>query len=350
MKIHNSYQVNTNKNSQIYFIESQTQNRFGNSVKIAINRLGHDTISFKSSSPVMKLEKATHKILERSIVFGPTEYKNLSMEDLSKLRKYEKYFVEKDKITIKFILKFGKYFSEQMNKKYPNGFTLVSLGRSPAFLAKYLEFQGVDVKYCPASNLYGKSYKTKDFSPYFIKVYKKFLESIGLTKEAVLSAQKPIIITDYNCHGCSLQNFKTILENPQIGIYESQKVKFSPITLCEMFKRENAIFNHDPYYDYLGKTEGWKFSDLSYLYNMENEKPKTYTSIPYLDVLGFGEPQEEILNLYYRNGNKFEENFETKMMNFIIADEIQNAESIQNTGFLNGLRKRFSEFLSKIKI
>ena len=106
----------------------------------------------------------------------------------------------------------------------------------------------------------------------------------------------------------------------EIGINEGKNVKFCPITASLKFKRENYIFNHDPYNNF-AVSEPWNYSDKKFIDNMEYEQTKWFTSIPYLDAKSFGNREENILNTYYQNGNKFAENFDTKIMNYIIAED-----------------------------
>ena len=59
---------------------------------------------------------------------------------------------------------------------------------------------------------------------------------------------------------------------------------------------------------------------------LANDRMKFHCSVPRFDIYDYmngryhKEYYAELLNNYYNNGNKFEENFEAKMMNFIIAE------------------------------
>lgn len=286
------------------------------------------TIWFIASTLLIQetIKDLAEKILNRNIVFGPEEYKILSSDDLKILREYKDSFIKEDERTIKFITDFWKLFSNQIHKKYPDGFIFVAVGRSPAFLAKHLEFQGEEVKYCPISSI---GCKPKTFSHYFVNAYKKYLDIIGLTKEFTSNSKKPIIITDYTYEGYSLRNFRELLAHPEIGITESENVRFSPITRCGGFYRENSIFNDCPTmsddYQFLRKEE-WDFPDNLYNDIMSNMKHKKYSSVPNIKAINF-EPQDYYdreLKSLCKNWGVFEEDFKSKMMNFIVADEINN--------------------------
>ena len=168
----------------------------------------------------LNLQKAAESILKRSIVFGPEEYKMLKPEELSTLREYGKFFREQDAEIVDFIVDFSKYFSKRIHEKYPDGFIFVSVGRSPAFLAKRLEFEGEKVMYCPISSL--RTYRDIDYSSKFLRLFKKYLDSIGLTKELAQTTDKPIIICDYTHVGTSLDNFRFKSAALQFGANLSQ--------------------------------------------------------------------------------------------------------------------------------
>ena len=132
---------------------------------------------------------------------------------------------------------FAKLFSDGIHEKYPNGFTLVSIGRSPAFLAKYLEFQGEDVKYCPISN--SGVYYDK-LSPLLIQHYKEYFDRIGLTKEFANTTKKPIICVDYTYMGHTLHKFKELLSSTEIRI--KKNVEYYQIDcIAEQIGRDESL-------------------------------------------------------------------------------------------------------------
>ena len=330
MKISYNYNLLSNRYAESYSNCKKNKSKFqcsdlNNSVYLKGNINGDQyikNVAFTASLQDINKLKAAQSIFDRSIVFGPKEYKILSIAELDVLRECSKYFTETNSKIVNFILDFGKLFSNRIHEKYPNGFIFVSVGRSPAFLAKYLEFQGKEVKYCPISNI--RNYT--EFSSYFVQKYKKYLDSIGLTNEFVQKTQKPIIITDYTYWGGTLDNFSDLLAMPQIGINKGENVIYSPITKGNSrYSRENNIFDcwPDKINNYFEDEYG--FSDALYIDMMGNDKTKQFTSIPHLDPISF-KPNgigEKIFNKYYQNNNRFEEDFNTKMMNFLIADHVQ---------------------------
>lgn len=278
-------------------------------------------ISFKSGiNEYFELKKLAEPILARSIVFGPNEYRNLSKADLDILRKFGENY--KDSGITRFLLDFGEFFSKQIHKKYPDGFVFVSVGRSPAFLGKFLEFQGEDVKYCPISGKL-ESYRS-NISPSFAKKYKKYLDTIGLTEEFVKNSPKPIIITDFCNTGQTLYRFEKFLELPEIGI-KGEKLIYSPITDNGFWENKNSIFNccwTDLHYENVDYDISEYYGSIM-PFMLHKEK---FTSIPQLYVWFDDNEADEIFGKFYSNGNKFEENFDTKMINFLTAEKVLSKE------------------------
>lgn len=318
MQITGNYQIFSNKvpytNHRYQNYRNNSQCFAWNNINFPINNTNFDQyiknktaqIAFTAIPKELELKTAVENILNRNIVFGPKEYKNLSKEDLSVLREFQHTFSEADDYhSIGTIRWFATIFSKGIHKKYPEGFTLVAIGRSPAFLSKYLEFQGEDVKYCPISNI---SSRCTEFSPYFVQTYKKYLDSIGLTADSAKTTEKPIIATDYVYSGGTWRNFLKLLSLPEIGIKIGEKVIFRDIG--------DIISDWTGIYNFPEENYHWLFD--------QTMAEKHYTSIPSINVKSYKEgcSDEEKFNKYYQNGNKFEENFDTKMMNFILADTV----------------------------
>ena len=312
MQITSNYQILPNRNKQRYFnnqrnqggFQYPVQNRFSCKHFTDVHQKNTDQISFTARPDEMQLKKAAEEIFNRSIVFGPREYKSLSQNDLFTLVDYQSFFKDDYYHSIGTIRWFAKLFSDGIHRKYPNGFILVAIGRSPAFLAKYLEFQGEDVKYCPISNI---SSRHTEFSPAFVQAYKKYLDSIGLTADLARTTKKTIVITDYKFSGGTWRNFLKLLGLPEIDIESGEKVVFRDI--ADIVSAWTGICNFPQ------ETYRWLFD--------ETMAEKRYTSIPRINAPAYkaGSRYEEEFNKYYQNGNRFEENFDTKMMNFILAQD-----------------------------
>ena len=317
MQISRNYQIysnqvlNTNYRYQYHNYNTQSPVRIHNTSSDQYLKNKVMQIAFTALPKETQLKTAVENILNRSIVFGPKEYKKLSTEELSIMREYRKYFENTDLKNIPNMLYISKLFSEGIHKQYPNGFTLVSIGRSPAFLAKYLEFQGEDVKFCPVSHLSSVRLRV---TPDFIQAYKKYLDNIGLTADFVETTVNPIIFTDFVYDGGTLRNFKSLLALPEFNMSNDKKMHFRSIAF---FTEVGLLQQKDSYY---------LLDGMYHKYRKVFDEPPTaksmYSSVPYIDAQRYtvGTPYEEELSKYYQNGNQFEEKFDTKMMNFILAD------------------------------
>ena len=318
MKISSNYNIIPNLK---YYNAQQNQNKSQNSVQNSTyienrvyncNMYTTQNIAFKASVNPVNVEK----ILNRNIVFGLDEYKKLSNRNLKILREYGKSFKEADERVVNFILKNGKRFADRLHEKYPDGFIFVSEGRSPAFIAKYLELQGEEVKYCPMSFNTGG---WKAFSPEAVEIYKKYLDTIGFTKEFAENSQKPIIIADYTVSGATLTEFKDFLESAY-NIKAGPKLKYCPLTA------DHCTYSFDTN-DCIFSCTDLELDDRYFYRNiMFDSLHKKYSPIPWIGPKYYDETKETF-DKFFQSGNKFEEDFNVKMMNFLMADSIYNKET-----------------------
>ena len=120
------------------------------------------------------------------------------------------------------------------DKKYgKNNYVVVSIGTSPAGIAKGLELMGHDVRYAPITNLenmydytFDECYKISEiFDPN--KKYKNFLDSIGLNKNEIKKDKKHYVVIDYTDEGICLETVQKVAKNV-LGI-ESSNVHYLSI-------------------------------------------------------------------------------------------------------------------------
>lgn len=97
----------------------------------------------------------------------------------------------------------------KLNNLYGEGnYSIIMLGRSLATIGETIKEMGIDVKIIPLSGLRA-NHEVKN-----IEVYKSFLDSIGLTKEALRSnPHKKYVLMDYVYEGISIKKGKKFLEN-----------------------------------------------------------------------------------------------------------------------------------------
>ncbi len=148
------------------------------------------------------------------------------LQDYKKLSSLEKSFIDANIPTeIKKLaainVEIGTIFKKAFDEKYGSGnYKFISLGTSPACIAKVLELMGVDVVYLPMS--YSHSTCTKQWlkkSPY-IDFYKSYMKEMGLSNENLKKEGKQGIICDYTVSGRSLELSLFMLKEP-LGLDEN---------------------------------------------------------------------------------------------------------------------------------
>lgn len=101
-------------------------------------------------TPFPSIELNPEKILKLFKQFSIADYKQLTIEQIEILRNnLSKELIKARDVT----MIFSANIKSKLNKEYPNGYIFVSIGRSPAVIGKALEYQGIEVKYCPISYL-----------------------------------------------------------------------------------------------------------------------------------------------------------------------------------------------------
>lgn len=227
----NSITYNLNNNKAIYQPKfsipiikpnSSSDTFFKTTKKLSFNGNFAKNITTKISEFFKKPFRTPEEIIISFDNFGIKEYNTLSERDKSSLKKYWPFEAQDVKNTL-FLYKTMK---ANLVKKFPKGFTFVSVGRSPSVLAKTLESEGFDVKYCPISGINNDIFFNKLPKDY-IKNYAKYLESIGITKQTVNKANKPFIFVDYTFSGKSLKNFEELLAKDEIDVKGSNVIFLS---------------------------------------------------------------------------------------------------------------------------
>lgn len=118
-----------------------------------------------------------------------------------------------------------------LDKSYGEGkYVMISIGRSLSSIAKVLSYRigNENVKQIPLSyaGRFDKSNPLSRVSDKDLKIFKSYLESIGLTKDIIQNSGKKYIIMDYSCTGHSLRGAYTLLTNEKLlGKSENIEVK-----------------------------------------------------------------------------------------------------------------------------
>ena len=150
-------------------------------------------------------------VLENIDCFDADELTQLSEVQKGILRKciktpyflLKRYTVANDANTY---IKEAKSLKSQLEERYSEGYSVVSVGSSPSVLCDVLKLENINVKYLPFSRRLGYSYvhHKKDFQ----KLYK----DAGITKDFIIN-QKNIVFLDYTLSGKGLGLLKSVTEN-----------------------------------------------------------------------------------------------------------------------------------------
>lgn len=310
MEIRNSFngyaKIGVNNADSCSKLNSYSQNLYGNSFSKCTS-----SQSFKGTSylkpifePISRFlrnssyKKRAEKILDSYHEISANEYNAMSEEAKSILRNFCPCS-EKDVHELVYLYQTMKF---NLAKRFPNGFTFVSIGRSPAVLAKLLQSQGGDVRFCPLSEMTVKHFIAP--ADKHINEYAKYFEHFGLTKEAFESSDKPFVFVDHTEYGRSLANAETLLGLDGIGI-----------------RGENAVFlslNKD-----LMQGVNQKRIDLLVKKWFSNSwKGKEYSPIPRAPYYDIPRRLTSIIN--YKPSNT------SKIMQFHLIDTLERQKAMMN--------------------
>lgn len=217
--------------------QTDMQNQMLNSVNYDV--FIKSKISFTGINPV--------EILNDFEKFGIIEYKTLSKQKIEALRDSLSSDTRLIKARNAAII-LGNTVKTNLDKIYnPNKYVLISIGRSPAVIGKAIEYQGVDVRYCPISEIgnIDLGYEFKDVISYLesekVSKYNEYLKSVNLSNDKIKQSNKTFIFTDHSPSGQTLKNFRILLERPEIGI-KAENVHYKNLT-SELILNEKELDN-----------------------------------------------------------------------------------------------------------
>lgn len=211
------YVNNTRKNTQgDLSIQKTPQISFGQKPQSKLSLF--ITTFFKNTELEVK------KVLDRSRTFGIKEYKKLTQQEKIIL---EKELSRECRSDTKDIMHLSNTLKHNLEQRFPDGFTFVAIGRSPAQFADIFKYQGLDTITCPISDLKGDGLIHKRLSSEKVTKYGEFLKTLGISKETIENASKPFVFVDYTYNGASLHNFEQILKRDEIKINSPNAVFLS---------------------------------------------------------------------------------------------------------------------------
>ncbi len=109
-------------------------------------------------------------------------------------------------------IKVAKSIKSQLEQRFPEGFSVVSVGSSPSVLCDILKLENVNVKYLPFSRRLGYLYE-----PYK-KDFQKLYKDTGITEDFI-KKEKNIVFLDYTFSGRCLEHIKSVTKD----IYNNPK-------------------------------------------------------------------------------------------------------------------------------
>lgn len=134
------------------------------------------------------------------------------------------------------VLHLSTRIENTLNQKYPQGWKIVGIGRSPSIIIEAMKQKGINAKSCPISGLaigewdFAKRFPwLKQLDPNDVRVYGEYLLEIGLAPEEIINDSKPTVFVDYTKTGNSLRGFQDLIARSEIGI--KQNVKFHSINM-----------------------------------------------------------------------------------------------------------------------
>ncbi len=234
-----------------------------------------------------------NKILSRTKKFDIDFYRSLSeyekniLRELCSKNKNLKTAVEEN-------LSVGLFLKSYLDKEYgENKYAFVSLGTSPATLARVLEFSGVETKYLPISHL--RELLLSDIlflGNKKLEPYKQFLSQQGINNEKIKNSDKEFLFFDYTATGQSLNLFEALMKM-------RLKIKSSNIHYLSLNELLKKVLDYNE--DFINK----------YFNHSEAEK---YGGVPHLDI-------KCIENV--ESCKEFSDTM-AKKYNFLIIDELES--------------------------
>ena len=115
-----------------------------------------------------------------------------------------------------------------LNQRYPNGWRVVGIGRSPSLIMEVLRAKGLDAKSCPISGLAIGEYDFAQKYPWLkqldtndVKAYGEYLKEIGISADDIARDPRTTVFVDYTKTGNSLRGFSELIGRSEIGIKQN---------------------------------------------------------------------------------------------------------------------------------
>ena len=118
-----------------------------------------------------------------------------------------------------------------LNKRFPNGYKLVGIGRSPSLIIDLMREKGYEAISVPISGLSNSTYDINGNYPYLlqlnsadVKAYGDYIKELGVDTQHLQG--KTLVFVDYTRTGTSLKSFEDLIKRSEIGLQDKSKMAF----------------------------------------------------------------------------------------------------------------------------
>ena len=186
-----------------------------------------DKITFTSVAKLGRFEKKLCDIsLSKFKNFTPEEYNKFSEYELDLLRRFYKISISQlnnysDKVDF-YHQAIPDFMKATLDKKYGQGnYVVIVIGRSLSSIGKSLGYRIGEKNVINIPMSYARRFITDEGyhelnNANAMKIFKNYLNSIGLTKEEVHNSGKKYVIADYCINGDSLAGAQVLLKSPSL--------------------------------------------------------------------------------------------------------------------------------------
>lgn len=190
---------------------------------------------------------------------------------------FQNYTISND---AKKYIKEAKSLKSQLKQRFPDGFSVVSVGSSPSVLCDILKLENINVKYLPFSRVLGFVCRANN------NCIKKLYKESGITRDYI-NKEKNVVFIDYTYSGKCLKSIKTLTE---------------------------AMFNKQKNVHFLSINKDLKLDEEFVELYLKSSNNGSFSFVSPLD-------NPEALNLYVNDKSKFKPSFASKLMRFALLDK-----------------------------
>ena len=229
MKIICNYSYN-NKRLESPDTSSYKQSKLVGDTFVKNHNFSAESISFEA----VTVSHPAEAILDGLNSMNIAVYNSLAEQQRACLRGYSPF----NQAQMANIIDLQGLLQRELEKRFPQGYTLAAVGRSPAVFSPIFEAKGIAAKSVPISGMSGIKNAAEKIPDEGVLEYGKYLMQQGISRDVAESSCKPFVFVDYTRSGLSLENFKRILARANLGLEEGKSAFF--IRLNDVFSGQIA--------------------------------------------------------------------------------------------------------------